>query len=233
MIAKGDLLVDYAFARPSLRKVKRTGYAGILRYLCSNPSKRLTRAEIRTARRHKLAIGVVWEDYADAHTMAGGRRRGAEDAREAKRQADELGIPETVTIFLAVDYDANPIDVEDYFAGAKSVLGHRCGVYGSARVVEHLKHIGLVTHAWQTEAWSNHRVSPSADIFQRANSREHEIPGTDENVVTASGFAGLWLPHVTRPRPKPKPTPKPRPKPKPRPTPKPSPCPWWRRFVRL
>ena len=59
-------VVDFSFARPNPKDIKAKGYVGVMRYLSSNASKRISASEVKDLQANGLAIGLVWEDTAKA-----------------------------------------------------------------------------------------------------------------------------------------------------------------------
>lgn len=212
------LFIDYSMARPSPGAIKAERYRGVGRYL-SDSAKGLTRGEADALLAEGLWILPIREST--AKRAADGRAAGVEDVRTAEGIAARLGIPKSVAIFYAVDFDADPARVKPYFQGVKATASHPVGVYGSARVVEAMIDSGLARWAWQTEAWSHGVVSPKAHLLQRAPDKHSTtIKGVgfgdwDENVVR-HGVVPVW--HASG-KPAPKPLPKPEPKPAPAPKP--------------
>lgn len=125
-------------------------------YLSGSPGgKDWTASAIRSwTARHK-SVCVVWETYANRAEY--GYESGQIDARRARAEAAELGIPTYVPVRFAVDTDTSASAVLSYFQGVKSIIGGRTGVYGSYRVVAGLESAQVTTPAadWQTVAWSN------------------------------------------------------------------------------
>lgn len=182
--------VDFAWGRPGVSALRAAGVRFVCRYLSHDTSgKNLDRAEAETLSAAGLDNVVVWETTA---TRAGdGYSAGRQDAQDAQAQAEACGMPSDRPIYLAVDYDANPADVESYFAGAASVLPvSRIGVYGGVRVVKALLDRKLVAWAWQASAWSYGQWDPRAHIRQGG---QHYIGGVDcdDNTAMFDDF-GQW-----------------------------------------
>lgn len=204
-------LVDYSFARPKPATIKSYGYKGAVRYLGGSASKQLTKAEAVSLHAAGLAILLVFEGAANRAST--GHANGAVDAKTARAKASALGYPGTLPLFFAVDYDASASAVADYFAGVKSVLGDRAGIYGGIGVM------GIdVAWKWQTAAWSGGKLSPQAHLYQRAKAVGKLPSGCDQNVVCKplpmwgpKGVVTLTPPgksgEVLKPTPAPEPTP--------------------------
>lgn len=184
--------VDYSFSRPNPADLAAAGYVGALRYLAPLPNaKVITGDEIASLHANGLATGFVWES--GASRASAGLAAGRADAYTANDLADSLGVPDTVTIYFAVDFDANPSTIEAYFQGAHDVSKRPVGGYGSYAVVEHLLDAGLIVHAWQTVAWSHGQHSARAHLYQRADAAANPPPGTDVNEILQDDW-GQWSP---------------------------------------
>src|SRR4051812_770923 len=120
--------IDYSYARPHPAEVRAAGFRGVVRYLSGDRKKDLTKAEAAQLHRVGLWILLVWE--LSAHRAGEGRAAGIADARAAEAQADALGYPGTATILYAVDYDATPHQVREYFEGIQFCARRPVGIYG-------------------------------------------------------------------------------------------------------
>lgn len=157
--------IDYAWARPDPAQIAARGYQFVCRYLSHDASKNISNPETQALITAGLAVVLVWETT--AARAADGYDAGVIDAQEASRAAYSVGQPEDRPIYFAVDYDAPPAAVADYFAGVVSVLGRgRTGVYASYRVVKALLDGAVVAYAWQTLAWSGGQVDSRVNLYQ-------------------------------------------------------------------
>lgn len=188
--------LDYSFTRPDLAEVVEAGYRFVVRYLCTYPAcagKVLTADELADIRGHGLDLAVVWE-Y-DTHDALEGFPAGWRHGSMALSQARSLGLPDTMAIYFAVDFDATPeqlVTVADYFRGIASVVPiGRVGVYGGIRTIRTLHAAGVVTWLWQTYAWSNGQVYGPTHVYQYSNG--HMIAGAicDLNTARVPSF-GQW-----------------------------------------
>lgn len=208
----GGDIVDYSWARPHPTLIAAHGNVGAMRYLSYEPGKNLTKDEIAALHREGLGVGVVWETTADRANS--GYTGGQHDAGVANAQADALGLPLTLPIFYAVDFDPpNMARITDYFRGILDASPPRAvGVYGSYPVVETVAGINcagrVVRCYWQTAGWSGsgsgsggsyrcadgsvRRLSKRACMFQDVG--EGPVPGTDRNAVLDPTLDWLWHP---------------------------------------
>lgn len=184
-------ILDYSFARPDPAQIKAQGFQGVMRYLSPNAGKNLTAPERDALRAQGLAIGLVWEWY--AQRALEGHDAGVQDGQAALVQANALGVPADVAIFFAVDWDATPEQqqaINDYLTGAKTSLGDRVGEYGGFYPVSRALDAGVIKYAWQTYAWSGGQWDNRAQLRQELNGQWGGSVDFDEDVA---GTAGLWV----------------------------------------
>ncbi len=203
--------IDYAWGRPGIPAMKKTGVKFVVRYLSyDRTGKNLSAEEVKALRAAGIDIVVVWES--GAARALDGFNAGVSDAREARRLLRKFGVID-VPIYFAVDFDASASHqarINAYLRGAASVHGRdRTGVYGGYWVVKRVLDAGIVKYAWQTYAWSGGKWDARAHIQQFWNGRRLNGHDVDFDRSTKADF-GQWR----RPKPQSKPKPKPKPKPK-------------------
>jgi hypothetical protein len=152
--------VDFSGGRPGGAALKDAGYSFACRYVFDGspdlPAKLLTKAEADDL----LANGVgPVSNYESTGTDAtAGYQQGVLDANDAAANHAAAGGPSDRPIYFSLDWDEAPSDdaaVFDYFRGIASVIGlARTGVYGGYWIIKRLLDAGLVTWAWQANAWS-------------------------------------------------------------------------------
>jgi hypothetical protein len=129
------------------------GGSFVVRYLSPEASKNLTRAEADFWAGNEVDLVVVWES--GGNRAKGGYDAGRSDGKAAANQALACGQPRERPIYFAVDFDANPSDVYDYFDGVAGAIDpERTGAYGGYRVIKGLLDTNRIAWAWQTLAWS-------------------------------------------------------------------------------
>lgn len=144
------------------------GYSFVGRYVVPETGllkqKALTAAEAQTIHNAGLSILCIYETTADRAKQ--GASAGTVDGQNAKKRAQELGIPKSTVIFFAVDYNAPKSDydaIKAYFAAVKvAAAPYQTGVYGSRNVCTALD--GLAGY-YQCYAWSN-GIAETADVIQ-------------------------------------------------------------------
>jgi hypothetical protein len=189
---------DYV-AGPSPAVLKAAGMKFVCRYLSTpgNP-KNLTKAE--AAGLHKARIGIVVVFETTGTTAEGGTAAGKADAASAAEQAATLGVPASVPIYLAVDYDAYTTvqlsKVVAYIGGAASVLGaSRTGVYGGYKTVKACYDAKACRYFWQALAWSGGIWHPARHIEQYQNAAQVGGHSVDLDRAVRARF-GAWSPKV-------------------------------------
>ena len=141
-----------------------------------------------------LKIVSIWETdptYARYFT----EDKGMADGNEASFYAKSIGQAEGSAIYFAVDYDAQPSDMDDilkYFLGVRQVLNkhYKVGVYGSFMVLEMLHQSCAADCYWQTAAWSRGKVAGFIDILQYGFNKK--LAGIQVDYNQFSNSAGSW-----------------------------------------
>lgn len=184
-----EFAVDYAWAHPPVKALRSNGVRAVGRYLSHDDSKDVTYSEARALSAAGISIFVVWEST--AQRAGEGSQAGHDDAIAAHAKAHAAGMPSTAPIYFAVDYDADPAAVVDYFKGvAHELPPARIGVYGGIRVGAHLLDLRLVGYFWQTIAWSAGALDHRAAIYQY--SENHDLGGVsvDYNQLRLPRYGG-------------------------------------------
>lgn len=187
-------LLDFSSTKPDPIAVAAAGFVGVIGYFkplqaggVPNP-KELTADYITRARAAGLAVATVFETTTDR--AMSGAAGGTADAATARARAAALGYPTSAVCFAAVDEDVVPAQfgtLTAYLQAFEAGWGGPAGGYGELDLVEHLADVAPSLYRWQTEAWSGHRCSDKAQIFQRAAPSGHwkTFAGTDEDVLCA------------------------------------------------
>ena len=173
--------VDYSTFPPSPDALKAAGKAFAVRYLARD-SRGLDWTKTGEADALKAAgIDLVSVFESTAERALDGREAGQTDAATANLWLLALGLPATMPIYFAVDFDATPgqqAAIDDYFNGAGTILGaERVGVYGGYWIVSRCAANGSASWFWQTSAWSGGQWFTGNHIEQYAYSML--IDGTD------------------------------------------------------
>lgn len=150
---------------PSVSALRASGVHFFVGYLSTvgNP-KNIDKAGIRRLREANAKVVLVFETT--AARAREGLSAGVADARSAIAQAAAIGAPKGVVIYFAVDYEAEPGEIVEYFIGVKKILAGRTGVYARYSVVKYLLDHKIAWWAWQTLAWSNGLVETRAVLYQ-------------------------------------------------------------------
>jgi hypothetical protein len=188
--------VDYAWSHPSPAALKKAGITFACRYLATDTSKALSKAEAAALAEVGIWSVVVWETT--AKRMLTGKLGGVADAKAAAAQAAACGMPPSRPIYFAADWDATlgqQTAINAYLDGAASVLGRaRVGIYGGYYPVKRALDAGKAVWAWQTRAWSGGQWDQRAHIRQGAYVT---IGGVQCDANTAmKSDVGQWMPDL-------------------------------------
>lgn len=163
-MADPPIVLDIAWARPSVAEIKATGATGVVRYFSTDSTKNWTLAEFQAYTATGLEVASVWETT--TNRALSDYATGQADARAADAQRAADGFPAGMPIHFAVDTDASWDQVTAYFAGVANVLTRdRTGIYGGIRVIEGAAAAGY-PFRWQTDAWSSGQISPHTTLYQ-------------------------------------------------------------------
>jgi hypothetical protein len=176
---------------PASKAFRAVGASFFCGYLSTrgNP-KNLTSITARRLRKDRIDIVTVFETTATRASE--GFEAGRLDAISAIAQLKQLGAPAHAPVFFAVDYEAKPAGIHDYFRGVNSALMRsRVGAYGDFAVIDYLFRQGLIQYGWQTYAWSGKLKQANAQLYQFSNG--HSVGGVevDFNRSYAAEF-GQW-----------------------------------------
>lgn len=184
--------------------LRAEGYSFVVRYLVPNSGgtawKALTASEAKDILDAGLAIMLCWETTASR--VKGGAVFGEEDARQARKLAEEMGIPTGTVIYFAADYNVPESDyaaVDAYLDAAMTASGlYIVGLYGHENLVKAMHKRGF-KHFWQCVAWSN-EFSDDAGVIQyewqggeNAKALTSKI-GVAVDLDAAESLDGMWKP---------------------------------------
>jgi len=177
--------------------IKMAGYDFAGRYLVpavgSLAQKALTAAEAKTVTDMGLRLLTVWETTAD---RVKGAAAGASDGKRALQCAREIGMPGSGIIYFAVDYDAAAADmpvIEAYLRAARAQTGdYEIGVYGSYSVIEYMAQRNVCRGYWQSEGWSDGKVSAYRSVYQAQRGQVVAGVPVDINECPDMARAGIW-----------------------------------------
>jgi hypothetical protein len=187
--------VDYSFSRPNLDQLWDAGIRAVSRYLSWLPNGKVIQpAEAQALLAHGFGIALNWE-Y-DIHDCLGGAPLGRVHAKEAVRQAYNLGYPLGKTIYFSCDFDASESQqptINAYIRAAGEVVkaaGYRIGIYGDYWVVKRLMDANLIDDAWQAYAWSGGLWDARAHLRQTRNGVH--LAGADLDLDQITGETYFW-----------------------------------------
>jgi hypothetical protein len=208
---------DYSTARPAPAALVAAGYKDVVRYVSPPPNpKNITLPELNELRGAGLGIALVWESVAQ-RAATSGAAGGKSDAPLANQLADQLGYPDSCTIYFVLE-DPNKLptsswpQMDAYATAAKQNSKRPIGGYGSQAYIEHAIEGGLITKGWQVGGWST-GVSPKCHLMQRSNNPTLTTMGgnLDDDYIIAEDF-GQWTGNIppsgtVKPPPPPPPPP--------------------------
>lgn len=189
---------DFSWARPDAGSLRGAGYSFVMGYVSRTAGKSLT--DWHDYANAGLGVGFFFED--DAAQVRGGHAQGTADGRFVEGWLRANGVPTSVPVLAAADYDASPGDtpaIAQYMAGFNLATNNPVGIYGKYTLVEALVTPGMqpTQFGCQTAAWSQGRLSQKAHLYQRAT-HHHTCPSGsklgdfDEEVLCrAFPFAGV------------------------------------------
>jgi len=127
-------------------------------------------AEYAAMRDAGIDVFIYWES--SEGWMTGGWEAGVYAAQNAQYNIVNAGIPATVPVYFACDFDASPghqAAIDSCLLGAASVLGaERVGLYAGYHVLLRAKQNGSAKWFCQTSAWSGGQVMEGAHLYQYA-----------------------------------------------------------------
>jgi hypothetical protein len=162
--------VDFAFGNPTGAALAAEGVTAVGRYVpyLGDGGKGLRGSEVDDYHANGIDVFLYWETIAAQHR--GGFAQGKADAQVALKNLAELGCPDDVAIYLAVDFAPNASDwplIREYQRGFMSIAGiERTGIYGNYDVIEFAKMGQLARYFCQCVAWSRGKLSEWRHIFQ-------------------------------------------------------------------
>src|SRR6476661_3068366 len=106
-MSAGDVVVDYAWGRPSYAALKVYGAVAVCRYLAYLPNgKCLTLTEAAGLQAAGIDVVSNWEQAGSWAEYSGGATMGRAHATEAQRQHVACGGPPNRPIYFSTDWDA-------------------------------------------------------------------------------------------------------------------------------
>ena len=203
--------IDTCVRIPDAKALYDKGIRFVCRYLVPTKAydKAVTMAEAGKIIDAGLGLLLCWET--SANRASEGAKAGTKDGETARKCAQELGVPENAAIYFAVDYRPPLHDydaIETYLrTAAHACAPYGCGIYGPFDIVEEMTRRLPTLYAWQCVAWSDGKVSASADVYQyqwqggpEAAALTSELGyAVDLDTCEDLQKAGMWLPDTSKP----------------------------------
>jgi hypothetical protein len=195
--------VDYSSGAPGSAALLAAGKHFVVRYLARD-WRGITPQERAELESGGIEIAVVYEST--EQRPLDGREAGADDARFAQDVLVGIGLPASMPIYFAADWDFSEDQqpaIDDYLRGcADSIGADRVGIYGGYHVIGRCHDNGTAKWFWQTSAWSGGMLQPWAHLYQYAYNVW--INGTNCDACQALrdnyGQASTFVPGVNRTR---------------------------------
>jgi peptidoglycan hydrolase-like protein with peptidoglycan-binding domain len=210
--AAGTIVADWSWARPNLNRLHALGVEVGMRYISYNKTgKNLTPAERDMLFAAGIDILLNWE--AGAGDALGGAPVGAKHGADAFAQAQALGYPMELCIWVSVDVDTQPAQwpaIVEYFRAYKAACGYPLAAYCEAGLANLLLQEGLIQHVWAPAAlaWNSGITYTKNDVQQLyAHKRFPQLnefgSSIDDDVVLTSleAWSGLEVPAAPVPAP--------------------------------
>lgn len=167
----------YSFDKPPVESLVSTRQAFALRYVGGDPAKTLTSGEFTQLCAAYIPTVLVHETT--EQWMLGGHDAGVTAAQLARGGMAAAGVPLTVPVYTAADFDVQDDQLADVLAAAAgfaSIHGEtRTGIYGGLRVARAGADAGL--KVFQTEAWS---TDPQGDVVWESRAVLRQLAGAIE-----------------------------------------------------
>jgi len=199
-----DRLIDFAYSRPSPSAIKTAGFAGVIRYLSSDPFKAISPSEADSYHLAGLTVTLVYEDA--ANDAEGGAAAGRAKAGIAKPQLRNLGVPIDRPVYFAVDENLAPQKYGDALSCVTSFaafLGRPPACYGSRPFLAFAKENG-VSYLYEAGAaqWNTGPAPAHVQLHQEATQAVVDGSTVDVDIASATDY-GQWPRPVSTPRPPP------------------------------
>jgi LysM repeat protein len=177
----------------SIAGLKSSGIEYVCRYL-GNSWKSMDKTEAVEILNAGLKIASIWETN-PTNVSYFTTNQGISDGKEASTYASSIGQANGSAIYFAVDYDAQPSDMNailDYFLGIRQGLdqSYKVGVYGSYAVLDMIYSHQAADFYWQTTTWSRGNVANFINILQYGFNQT--IAGIQVDYDQFSNTAGSW-----------------------------------------
>lgn len=172
------------------------GMSFIIGYLSEDTTgKNITKAWVQEYLRNGIDVVFVYEFDPDQPLQGYGR--GATDALKMCNWATEIGAPEGVALYVALDRDfptSTYPQIDSYVASWSHVChnwGYRSGAYGKFDLIRGILDHELADFGWQTYAWSQSQWDPRVAIRQTVNGTHVAGHQVDLDTATVLDF-GQW-----------------------------------------
>lgn len=190
-----DYMDEQSVATLKAVKAKGAGAAGA--YVSpEDMNKTVTKEQVQ--RRHSVGLGT-WLQYETAgnHFSYFTRDQAKKDAEIAHQVFDDIGAPQGFPLHACVDCEINADQakqiIDSYFHPLQELASGRWDTrgYGEWLLIELLHQAGF-NDGWQAAAWSHHKRSTHAAIYQVRNGVNWCGFSNDLNYITSAD--AVWMP---------------------------------------
>lgn len=194
--------VDEAWSKALAEQLKAGGYSFIIGYVSQDTTgKNLTKDDVQAAHLAGLDVGLVYEF--SATSALGGSTAGARDANIAVAHAREIGAPQGICLYAAIDFNATPAQLPlclDYMMAYHEfcvATNFDSGSYGGKTVIDYLDNHQYKGRLWQTYAWSHGLWNPHVSIRQLKNGVTIAGANVDIDELETPNW-GQWRANMSR-----------------------------------
>jgi hypothetical protein len=189
--------VDYSFAHPDLRQLRKAGKSFVVRYLTGGSPKELSHAEAHALRAAGLNVVSNYEETTSDLT-SGGFAHGVALARRADAAHRASGGPSNAPIYFSADSSPEGWSHAEWHSfhqnlrGIASVIGlKRVGLYGGTLALKTARSHRLASWYWQSLGWRNGEWLSWGHLQQHTIEAPMGGATVDKNRALAGNY-GQW-----------------------------------------
>lgn len=183
--------IDYSFGRPPPSDIVKLGYGFVMRYVPYGTGKDILKPELDSLLSAGLSVGFVFQRYGSEYeagdrerrqlgiTVGDSRAAGRAIATKARNGMRNLGLPDTVPVYFAIEAGEGNREVRDdelekvrnFFRGIIEQFGgvDRVGMYGGDKAMFAIQEAGLASYFWQSRGWTRPRDGVRKPLYPFSN----------------------------------------------------------------
>jgi hypothetical protein len=195
-----------------LGQLKSAGVETIIRYITTSTQseKCVKPAEAKAIAAAGLNLGLVFETWGGSGDFSHGDINSDSGARHgafARDWAGQVGAPDGIVIWFAIDNDVSQDQfaryVRPYFTEVKKALAgkYRTGIYGCGFACQQCLDLGLVDAAWLANAmgWNGSKAFRASNRWHLLQSADSHMAGLSVDPNEANGDYGAFVPFAAAP----------------------------------